>query len=48
MINIVKKNSVSMIITAKEIKKRSKSIQVNLDNFDKDIQKEKGNFRLLT
>ena len=32
----------------KEIKKRSESIQVNLDNFDKDIQKEKGNFRLLT
>lgn len=32
----------------KEIKKRSESIQVNLDNFDKDIQKEKDNFRLLT
>ena len=32
----------------KEIRKRSESIQVNLDNFDKDIQKEKDNFRLLT
>lgn len=31
----------------KEIKKRSESIQVNLDNFDKDIQKEKDNFRNL-
>ena len=32
----------------KEIKKRSESIQVNIDNFDKYIQKEKGNFKLLT
>ena len=31
----------------KEIKKRSESIQVNLDNFDKDIQKEKDNSRNL-
>lgn len=29
----------------KEIKKRSKSIQDNLNNFDKDIQKEKDNVR---
>ena len=31
----------------KEIKKRSESIQVNLDNFDKEIQKEKDNSRNL-
>lgn len=31
----------------KEIKKRSESIQDNLNNFDKDLQKEKGNSRNL-
>lgn len=31
----------------KEIKKRSESIQFNLNNFDKDIQKEKDNSRIL-
>ncbi len=31
----------------KEIKKRAESIQNNLNNFDKDIQKEKGNSRSL-
>ena len=30
----------------KEIKKRSESIQDNLNNFDKDIQKEKDNSRV--
>ena len=29
----------------KDIKDRSKSMQNNLDNFDKDIQKEKDNSR---
>lgn len=29
----------------KDIAKRSESIQNNLDNFDKDVQKEKDNFR---
>ena len=29
----------------KEIKKRSESIQDNINNFDKDIQKEKDNSR---
>ena len=31
----------------KEIKKRSESIQNNLNNFDKDIQKEKDNSRII-
>ena len=31
----------------KEIKKRSVSIQNNLNNFDKDLQKEKDNSRIL-
>ena len=30
----------------KEIRKRSKSIQQNLNNFDKDLQKEKDNIRV--
>ena len=41
------KNSISMISIVKEITKRAEGIQNNLNNFDKDIQKEKDNSRSL-
>ena len=45
--NYFKENNIYLNKYCKDIKDRSESIQNNLNNFDKDIQKEKDNSRSL-